>query len=74
MNTHQLSSAFTNYLLAELKCASIRARLLTAEIDSIGVALRGNFIAADAAVAWLHDAGGAGLISVSSALTLTSSI
>jgi hypothetical protein len=59
----QLSSAFTNYLLAELKCASIRARLIVNEIDAIGVALRGNFICTDDAIAWLQEAGALGLIS-----------
>ena len=68
------STSFNDYLLAELKCAAIRARLLTAEIDSIEVALRGNFISADNAIAWLHEAGAIGLITASSAIaTLVSS-
>ena len=68
------SSGFTNCLLSELKCVRIRARLLAAEVDSIDVALGGNFITADDAIAWLHEAGAFGLIAVSSALTLASSI
>ena len=48
---------FSNYLLAELRCAALRSRLMTAEIDSIGVALRGNFITADDAIAWLDECG-----------------
>ncbi len=69
------SSNYTAFMLGQLRCAAIRARLLTVEIDTIGVALRGNFITTDDAIAWLHDEAGAlGLIAVSSALTLTSSI
>ena len=36
---------------------ALRSRLVTAEIDSIGVALRGNFITEDDAIAWLDDCG-----------------
>ena len=42
------------FLLAELRCS----RLVTAEIDSIGAALRGNFINTDDAIAWLEESGG----------------
>jgi hypothetical protein len=48
---------FREFLLAELKCAALRARLVTAEIDSIGCALRGNFITPDDAIAWLDESG-----------------
>jgi hypothetical protein len=60
-------------MFGQLRCAGIRARLLTAEIDSIDVALRANFITTDDAIAWLREAGALGLIAASSALTLTSS-
>jgi hypothetical protein len=68
------SSGFTDFLLAQIHCAGLRARLLVSEIDSIDVALRGDFITADDAVAWLNEAGAIGLIAVSSAMaTLASS-
>jgi hypothetical protein len=68
------SSNYTAFISGQLRCAGMRARLLTAEIDSIAVALRGNFITTDDAIAWLHEVGALGLVAVSSALTLTSSI
>jgi len=37
--------------------AALRSRLVTAQIDSIGVALRGNFITEDDAIAWLDECG-----------------
>jgi hypothetical protein len=43
--------------------------LLATEVDSITVALRGDFITATDAVAWLHEAGGLKLIAASSAIT-----
>ena len=45
----------TAYLLAELRCAALRARLAACEIDAIGIALRSGMIDPDTAVAWLHD-------------------
>ena len=47
----------TAYLLAELRCAALRARLVACEIDAIGIALRGGLIDPETAVAWLHDCG-----------------
>jgi hypothetical protein len=66
------STSFANFILAELACAAARTRLLTTEIDSIGVALTGNFITTDDAIAWLDEAGGLDLIAVSSAIILAS--
>jgi hypothetical protein len=43
------------YLLAELRCAALRTRLVASEIDAIGIALRGGMIDLDSAVAWLHE-------------------
>ena len=40
-------SGFTNFLLAELRCASARARLIATEVDSVAVALGGGFIDID---------------------------
>ena len=36
---------------------ALRSRLVTAQIDSIGVALRGNFITEDDAIAWIDECG-----------------
>ena len=48
---------FRGFVMAELKCAALRSRLVTAQIDSIGVALRGNLITEDDAIAWLDECG-----------------
>jgi hypothetical protein len=45
------------YVLAELRCAALRARLAAYDIDAIGVALRGGLIDADVALEWLFDCG-----------------
>jgi hypothetical protein len=45
----------TEYLLAELRCASLRARLLQQDIDAVGSALRGGLITPDQAVGLLAD-------------------
>ena len=45
------------FLLSQLRCASLRAKLAANELDSIGVALRGNLITSDCAVEWLSDVG-----------------
>ena len=47
--------SYTEFVLAELKCAGLRARLLVADIDSIDVALRGEFIDVDSAIAWANE-------------------
>jgi hypothetical protein len=44
-----------DYLLAEMRCAALRARLAACDIDAIGIALRADWIDADAAIDWLHD-------------------
>ena len=46
----------TAYLLAELQCAALRARLAACEIDSVGVPLRAGWINVDTAIEWLHEA------------------
>jgi hypothetical protein len=43
------------YLLAELRCAALRARLWQADIEAIGVALKGNLITPEQALELLHD-------------------
>lgn len=46
----------TQFVLAELRAARHRARLYVAEIETIGVALKGGMIDAETAVEWLADA------------------
>ena len=65
-------SGFTNFLLAELRCASARARLIATEVDSVAVALGGGFIDIISAFEWLGAAGAMDLITVSSATTSAS--
>jgi hypothetical protein len=43
------------YLLAELRCAVLRARLMQADLVAVGLALKGGLITADQAVALLSD-------------------
>jgi hypothetical protein len=45
----------TEYLLAELRCAEIRARLWQADITSIGIALKAGWISPEQAVEALAD-------------------
>jgi hypothetical protein len=44
-----------DYLLGELRCAVLRARLAACEIENIGVALRAGWINEHIAIEWLHD-------------------
>jgi hypothetical protein len=46
---------FSEYLLQELRCASLRARILQADIEAIGLALKGGLITPDQALELLHD-------------------
>jgi hypothetical protein len=46
---------FSEYLLAEFRCASLRARILQADIEAVGLALKGGIISADQALALLDD-------------------
>jgi len=64
------SSGFTAFILWQLRCAGIRARLLTTEIASIDAALRGNFITTDDAIAWLDETA-LGLVVPSSITTVS---
>ena len=43
------------YLLAELRCAACRARLWQADIEAVGIALKGGMITPDQALELLHD-------------------
>jgi hypothetical protein len=46
-----------DYLLAELRCASLRAQLWAAEIDAVGVALESGLIDPERALELLRDRG-----------------
>ena len=50
-----LPQVFTTYLLAELRCASLRARILQADIEAIGIALKGGLISPNQAIELLAD-------------------
>jgi hypothetical protein len=45
---------FEEYLLAELHCASLRAKILQAEIDAIAVALKGGLVTAEQALVLMN--------------------
>jgi hypothetical protein len=44
-----------DYVLAELRCASLRARLWAADIEAVGIALKGGLIHPEQALELLHD-------------------
>jgi hypothetical protein len=44
-----------DYLLAELRVASLRARLWQAEIEAIGLAVKGGLIEPEQALEFLND-------------------
>jgi len=44
-----------DYLLAELRCAALRARLWQSDIEAVGLALKGGLIDADQALGLLAD-------------------
>lgn len=46
-----------DYLLAELRCAALRARLAHADIEAVGLALKYNIVTPEHAVALLWDVG-----------------
>ena len=56
-STKNAPQDFKEYLLAEMRCARLRARLLQHDITAIGLALRGDLISSDQAIALLNDAG-----------------
>lgn len=48
-------SSRRDYLLAELRCAALRARLWQADIDAVGLALKAGWISPEQAVEALKD-------------------
>ena len=67
------SSSFTDYLLAEIECGIIRARLWQNDLTAIGLALRTGLIDIDNALDHLADCGALRVIALSSATLLASS-
>ena len=55
----------TEYLLTQLRCASLRARLVENELHSIGVALKAGWIDDQAAMEWCDQIGAIGLLGTS---------
>jgi hypothetical protein len=45
----------SEFLLTCLRVASLRVKLIATELDSVGVALRHNFVSHDGAIEWLRD-------------------
>ncbi len=45
------------FLLARLRQASLQAKLIEAELTSIGVALKGNMISPETALRWVRNEG-----------------
>jgi hypothetical protein len=60
------SSGFTDYLMRELRCASLRARLMVNEIQFAGTALKAGLIAPEVVLEHLRDLGVLGLVEASS--------
>jgi hypothetical protein len=46
--------SFAEYILSELRAASLRARLLGSEIDAIGVAVKGGLVTAEQALVLMN--------------------
>jgi hypothetical protein len=60
------SSGFADYLLFNLRCARLRARIMVNEIEAMGVALKAGFIDIDNALEHLAEIGALRLIEASS--------
>jgi len=50
-----MTQSYTEYVLSELRCAALRTRLAQADIDAVGLALRGGLVTADQAIEILGD-------------------
>lgn len=51
-----------DFLLAALRCGSLRAKMYENEINSIGVALKSDLIEVGTALVWLNDIGAMALV------------
>jgi len=49
--------AHREFLLSALRAASMRAKMMECDINTIGVALKANLIGPETAVQWIRDAG-----------------
>lgn len=45
----------SEFVLSALRAATLRARLVATELDTIGLALKSNLVTVEGALAWLHD-------------------
>jgi imidazolonepropionase-like amidohydrolase len=61
------SSTFIDFLLAEFRCAGLRARIVANEIEAMATALSAGLISAETAVLHLHETGALALVPTSSA-------
>ena len=59
------SNSRREYLIAELRCAALRARLWQADIESVGVALKHEWISPEQALEALHDCDALRLVGLS---------
>jgi hypothetical protein len=50
------------FVLTALRAASLRARMMSADLETIGVALKSDLISTDTAVAWIRDSGLLGIV------------
>ena len=55
MTERQGLPTFENYLLAEMRCASLRLQLEQSDIEAIGIALKSGLITAEQALGLLAD-------------------
>jgi hypothetical protein len=51
----KVDTDFCDYLLAELRCAALRLRILQADLEAIGIALKSGLVTPNQALALLHD-------------------
>jgi len=52
---HNHAVARIDYLLAELRCAALRARLWQADIEAVGMALKAGLVEPEQALELLHE-------------------
>jgi hypothetical protein len=54
--------SFRKYVLAEMRCALMRARLYANEIERIGIALKGGIVGPESAMVMMAEAGALGFL------------
>jgi len=50
------------FLLQAMRAAMLRCKVMHADLETVSVALKGEMIGADTAVAWIRDAGLLGMV------------